>query len=311
METAVVVLNWNGMKFLEGCLDSLVKQTYRDFKIIFVDNASTDGSAEFVRKNYSRIRIISLKENTGFAKGNNYGIKEALKDEKVKYVVTLNNDAVPDKDFLKELVWKAKNGNFGMVSSRILFAESKKVDTLGLMLFKSGLFFDIKSESDLGKLLCPCGCAALYSRELLEDVELNNQFFDEDFFAYAEDADLGFRAVLRGWKCGYAEKAIAYHMHQGSSSKDFLIYHVNRNTCWAVFRNMPSALFFRNLFWFVLARAAILVKYLFKGKAHIVIKARFDALRKLGKIMKERKIIQRNKKISDGELDNLISGRLF
>lgn len=315
METAVIILNWNGKRFLKSCFDSLLNQSYRDFKVIFVDNGSKDGSIGFIKRDYKKglkkIKIISLKENTGFAKGNNEGIKEALKDKKIKYIVTLNNDAIIDKDFLKELTKKAQNKNIGMVSSRILFLKDKKTDTLGLMLFKSGLFFDIKNEADLKCLFCPCGCAALYKRELLEDIKLNNQYFDEDFFAYAEDADLGFRAVLRSWKCAYAENAVVYHMHQASSSMDFLIYHIERNTIWAILRNMPGSLFFRNLPWFILARAAILLKYLFKGKAHLIIKARLDAIRKIKKILNERKTIQKNKKIKNKDLNKLISRKMF
>ncbi|MDO8740204.1 MAG: glycosyltransferase family 2 protein [Candidatus Woesearchaeota archaeon] len=315
METAVIILNWNGKRFLKSCFDSLLNQTYKDFRIIFVDNCSKDSSVDFIKKNYrkelKKIKILQLNENTGFAKGNNEGIREALKDKKTKYVVTLNNDTIANKDFLKELTKKAQNRNIGMVSSRILFLKDKKIDTLGLMLFKSGLFFDIKNEANLKYLFCPCGCAALYKRELLEDIKLNNQYFDEDFFAYAEDADLGFRAVLRSWKCAYAENAVVYHMHQASSSRDFLVYHIERNTIWAILRNMPGALFFRNLPWFILTRAAILFKYLFKGKAHLIIKARLDVLKKLGKVLNERKSIQKNKKIKNKDLNKSISKRLF
>ena len=100
-KVAVIIVNWNGKKFLGNCLKSVYEQSYDNFDLYFVDNGSIDDSVEFVKKNFPKACIISLTENTGFALGNNIGIEKALEDSDVEYVVLLNNDTVTEKDWLQ------------------------------------------------------------------------------------------------------------------------------------------------------------------------------------------------------------------
>src|SRR3989344_3399710 len=121
-KASIIIVNWNGMKFLKNCLDSVYKQTYKNFQVYFVDNGSIDGSSEFVKKNYLKAKIIQLDKNYGFAKPNNIAIKESFKDKEVEYIVCLNNDTIVDKNWLKELVKTArKDKKIGAVGSLALY----------------------------------------------------------------------------------------------------------------------------------------------------------------------------------------------
>src|SRR3989338_3853888 len=121
VKLSVVVLNWNGKQYLNNCLGSLSKQNYKDFEVILVDNGSTDGSVDYVRKNFPKARVIENKKNLGFTIGNNIGIEKS----KGRYVFILNNDTKLDKSCLKELVnVMDSNKKIGMVSAKMLFFDS-------------------------------------------------------------------------------------------------------------------------------------------------------------------------------------------
>ena len=122
-KVGIIILNYNGEKFLKACLDSVLNQTYTNFEIFLVENGSTDGSIEFLEANYKdQINLIKLDKNTGFAKGNNIGIKEAFKDNEVKYIATLNNDTKVEENWLSEMIKTIKsNENIGSISSIMMF----------------------------------------------------------------------------------------------------------------------------------------------------------------------------------------------
>jgi len=239
VKLSVVVLNWNGKQYLNNCLGSLSKQNYKDFEVILVDNGSTDGSVDYVRKNFPKARVIENKKNLGFTIGNNIGIEKS----KGRYVFILNNDTKLDKSCLKELVnVMDSNKKIGMVSAKMLFFDSNKVDTLGLKVLKWGFTEDIKKAEQIP--FCPCGGAAFYRKAMLEDTKLDDDYFDSDYFIYADDYDLGFRARLRGWDCRLADKAIVYHLHGATMSKetDKQIYLGDRNRIWTIIKNYPNGL---------------------------------------------------------------------
>jgi len=128
INTSIIIVNWNGKHHLDVCLSSIFNQTYKDFNVIFVDNGSTDDSVEYVKNNFSEVNIIECKKNYGFAEGNNIGIRQALKNPEVKYIVTLNNDTETDKDWLKQLIEVAeKDEKIGAVSSKMLFFNQRNV----------------------------------------------------------------------------------------------------------------------------------------------------------------------------------------
>jgi GT2 family glycosyltransferase len=238
---SVVVLNWNGDRVIEACLRSVQAQTYHPLEVIVVDNASADGSVELIRSQFPKIRLIVNETNLGFGGGNNVGIRAS----QGKYVMVLNNDAQVHPQCIEELKESIeKDGRYGACASKILLKSSDNlIDAAGIVVCPDGLSigrgrlekgegFDRETEVFFGS-----GCACLYRREMLEDIGL----YDEDFFAYAEDTDLGWRARLAGWKCTYNPKAIVYHMHSASSGeyshlKAFL---VERNRIWVAAKNFP------------------------------------------------------------------------
>jgi GT2 family glycosyltransferase len=184
-----------------------------------------------------------LSENKGFAEGNNVGIREA----RGRYVVLANNDTQADPRFLEQLVLAAKRGTrVGMVAPKILnFYDRNLIDSVGgLVLCRDGIAQGRgRGEEDCGQydhldeVLMPSACAALYRREVFDDVGL----FDERFFAYCEDSDLGLRARRAGWEAISAPQAVVYHKYSASSStySPLKMYLVERNHYWVTLKNLP------------------------------------------------------------------------
>jgi len=242
---SVVIVNWNGRNLLEECLDSLLAQRFQDFEVILVDNGSQDGSADLVKERYPGVRLVSLTENRGFAGGNNAGIRIATG----AYVALLNNDTRTDPGWLEALVRAAEaDPGAGMWASKILsYDDPEVIDNTGLLIYRDGLArgrgrleLDRGQFEDEGEALFPSGCAALYRKTVLDEIGL----FDEDFFAYADDVDLGMRARLAGWGCQYVPTARVYHKYSSSSSaysplKAFL---VERNRIWVLLKYFPGEL---------------------------------------------------------------------
>jgi GT2 family glycosyltransferase len=240
---SVIVVNWNGLEYVPECLESVLRQRYGNTELIVVDNASTDGSLEWLRTRAS-IGLIELQRNTGFAGGVNAGVRSS----RGELIALLNSDAVAEPDWLQNLVAETSDPAIGMVASKILFYDRRDViDKAGHLLYPDGLNrgrgagetdrgqFDVAGES-----LFPDGCAALYRRSMLDDVGL----FDEQFFAYGDDADLGMRARWRGWLGRYAPGARVYHRHSSSLGKysPRKAYLVERNRVWLAFKLFPLPL---------------------------------------------------------------------
>lgn len=216
---SVVLLNWNGGSYIRLCLDHLLSQTCNDMEIIVVDNGSTDGSVEMIESEYPNLRIIKNERNLGFSKGMNQGIAES----KGEYIIPLNFDAFLDKDFVKEAIRavESRTEKIGMVASKVFrFAEGQKTQTLnsvGLFLLKRVALVSSKNAEHQEFVFGPHGCCPVLRRQMLEHVQLSRgEYFDNTYFAFGEDTDLWFRAQLSGWKCLFAPKAIAWHVHSGS-----------------------------------------------------------------------------------------------
>ncbi len=237
---SVIVLNWNGRRYLDGCLSSLRSQTFPDFEIILVDNGSTDGSVEWVEVHFPQVRIIRNAQNVGFAAGNN----QAIRASRTGYIVTLNNDTRVEPDWLASLVAEAeRDPGVGMCASKMLFADRPDIiNSTGISLDPVGIAWDRRGgEADDGRetepvqVFGPCAGAALYRRSMLDQIGL----FDEHFFAYLGDVDLAWRARLAGWRCLYVPHARVYHVHsatavEGSPFKNRLL---GRNKVWTIVKN--------------------------------------------------------------------------
>jgi GT2 family glycosyltransferase len=256
---SVVIVNWNGKHLLEECLGSLSRQRFTDFEVIVVDNGSRDGSVEYLRSARPGILLVDLPTNTGFAGGSNAGIRAASG----KYIALLNNDTRTDPSWLAELVTAAESTpTAGMWASKILsYDRPDVIDNVGLLLYRDGLARGKgRLEQDHGQYdqraeaLCPSGCAGLYRRQLLDEVGL----LDEDFFAYADDVDLGLRGRLAGWGCLYVPTAVVYHRYSSSSSSysAFKAFLVERNRIWVLLKYFPAEMILASPF-FTLQRLAL------------------------------------------------------
>lgn len=243
---SIIIPNWNGKRFLKGCLDSLKSQTFKDFKVIIVDNNSHDDSASFVKENYPDVKIIELASNRGFAGGVNEGIKAA----KGSLIFLLNNDTVVDEYCLQALYSAAReNPDTGFFATKMIFYGSNPpvINAAGDALGIDGAARNIGyKEVDTGQydvereVFGACAGAALYRREIFDEIGL----FDEDFYIILEDVDLDFRAQLAGYRCLYVPKAVVYHIHAGSMGKtsDFTFYWITRNDLNVLIKNMPILL---------------------------------------------------------------------
>ena len=246
LAVSVVIANLNRRDLLELCLESLWRQTFTEFEVVVVDNGSSDDSAAYLRSvQNSRLRVVELPTNLGFAGGCNAGIVKA----RGRFIATLNNDAEVDPAWLTELVRVMESApGIGMCASKILFhGERDRIDKAGHLIYLDGLNHGRGSgEPDIGQfekseeVLFPDGAAALYRREMLDQVGL----FDDVFFAYGDDADLGLRGRLAGWTCIYVPTAVCYHMHSATAGefsplKAFLI---ERNRIFVLVKLFPPIL---------------------------------------------------------------------
>ncbi|MDX2267308.1 MAG: glycosyltransferase family 2 protein [Bryobacter sp.] len=252
-EATVIVVNFNRVNLLADCLRSLEAQTYQNFEVVVVDNGSVDDSVEVLGKQFPHVRVVRNAENRGFCAANNQGFKAANAN---KYFVLLNNDAVANPGWLEELVTTAeKFPRAGMVGSKIYVAGSERtIDKVGHLLYWDGQNRGQGAgEEDLGQydqedILWPDGCAALYRREMIEQ----SGGFDEDFFAYADDADLGLHGRLLGWEAKLAPRAVVWHHRGATLGKHNLrrIQLIERNRLWLVWKHFPLRLVLLNPIFF-------------------------------------------------------------
>lgn len=242
LKVSIIVLSWNGKQYLETCLSSLRMQTYPNIEIIFVDNGSTDGSAEFVKAGYPDVSIIRHNKNLGFAQGVNSGIMIS----KGEYIATINNDTEADKEWIARLVRTMEQDPCtGSCASKMLrYYDRDIIDSAGIVVYQNGNAYDRGvQEKDVGQydskdeIFGACAGAALYRRQMLDEIGL----FDKDYFAYFEDVDLSFRMHLFGWKCIFVPDAVVYHMHSATSrpSSPFKIFYIERNKLWNMWKYFP------------------------------------------------------------------------
>jgi len=308
---SVIILTWNGRPYLGECLNSLAGQTFRDFETILVDNGSADGSAAFVRSQFPWVRLLELPENAGFAEGNNRGLALA----QGTYIVTLNNDTKVAPAFLAELVRVADADlRIGMVAAKMRnYCRPEQIDAAGLKVAFNGLGYNIgfgetdQGQHDSAPLFGPCGGAALYRRAMLEEIG----FFDADFFAYYEDFDLAWRARLAGWKAVAAARALVYHVHSatGGEMSPFKVYHTHRNKWFVIVKNWPGPLLRRHLAALVFTDLAAFCLALLRGRGRAALRARLDAVRSLGSLLRKRAGIQAARALSDAQAAALFSPR--
>ncbi|OGL48710.1 MAG: hypothetical protein A2161_05460, partial [Candidatus Schekmanbacteria bacterium RBG_13_48_7] len=219
------------METIKDCMDSVYNQKNVLFEIIVVDNGSTDGSIEYLKSNYPAVKIISNNNNLGYSKANNQGIAVAKGD----YLLLLNSDALLTPDCMNRFLSSIKeDSQVGSVSGKVLRMNGSMniIDSTGIILNRKKFSPADRGEgeTDVGQynnkeyIFGVSGAAAFYSRKMLENVRVNNEIFDEDFFAYYEDLDLAWRAQIFGWKCLYIPDALIYHLRKGPKAQNRMVY---------------------------------------------------------------------------------------
>jgi GT2 family glycosyltransferase len=300
----VVIPNWNGERFLEICLGSLRTQTFRDFETLVVDNGSSDGSIELARRDFPKVRVISLDKNRGFSAAVNVGIMVS----EANLVALLNNDTEVDPGWLEALVRAAaEHPEAGFFASKLVdFRDRRLLDGAGDALRKSGLPYRLgHGERDRGQfereafVFSACAAAALYRRSVFEEIGL----FDEDFFSNCEDGDLSFRAQLVGYRCLYVPDAVVYHMGSASTGgkrSSTTTRLGTQNGMNLLVKNLPAALVWRLLPSIVAGQLARAVTVgLSPGGRRAYLNGLAGALRLLPRMLKKRREIQKRRRVSD------------
>jgi GT2 family glycosyltransferase len=311
---SVIIVNYNGLRFLENCLASLKKQTYpcAKYEVIVVDNGSADDSIAFIRNNSPEVKIIEAQKNLGFAAGNNLGFKHAKGD----FFALLNNDTEVPENWLSALADSMlKSKSIGLVTCKILFhGDRQTINSTGLELLSDGRGSDRGfREKDSGQynqiedVFGACGASVLLRKEMLTDIG----YFDERLFMYYEDLDLAWRAKLRNWRCVYTPETVVYHIHCGSSGEwsNFFTYHVERNRALVCVKNAPLGMALRCVSIVAIKSCIRIIQGLFMGIvqrekikiAKTYLHVLISLLCNLPSFIKTRYSIQNSRKTSRGE----------
>jgi len=312
---SVSVLVYNHRQYLEKCVESVLSQTYANIELLVIDNGSEDGSVELMKRRFPGVTLVESGENMGYAGGHN----KAIRMSHGAYFVALNPDVVLTTTFIEEKVRAAEQDvRIGMVEGKMLkikfdghtWRETGLLDSTGLVLRKNRKNYERgHGEPDDGRysdgefVFGAFGAAPLYRREMLEELKIGDEYFDEDFFAYREEVDLAWRAQLRGWKCLYTPKAIAYHVHSYSPETR---KQQPRSLRRLQFRNR-YLLMLKNDSWrnmlrhapYILGFEVLALCYVLLREPHLLL-GYWDALRLLPKMIQKRRIIQSKKLVPDG-----------
>jgi GT2 family glycosyltransferase len=311
---SVIIVNYNNRKYLEKCLESVFNSNYPDLEVVFVDNASTDGSVDLVKKMFGckcSLIIIQNSENLGYAEGNNVGIRHASGE----YFVLLNNDTEVDRDWISELVRvMGSDICIGAVQSKLVSMNSReRLDSAGGFIDRFGFPMERGAqEEDCGQykiedeIFYAKGAGFAVRRCILKETGL----FDKDYFLYFEETDLCWRIWLRGYRIVFAPKSIVYHFGFASISETKtqknLIYDYlsTKNQTMTLLKNyelsnvikyVPRLVFLKVLFDFATFRLHHFMRV--RGILYVI--------RHLDKIWVKRKIVQENvRRKRDGILFN-------
>ena len=300
---------------LTRCLDKLRQQVFKDFRVMVIDNASSQEAPAGLSGRYPEVEFISNAANKGFAAANNQAI---LLSDDTEYVALLNPDAFPEADWLGRLMEAAgKYPEYVAFASRQLMDRDAAIlDGEGDVVHASGLVWrDGHGKKDGGENLTPrevfspCAAAALYRRDALCSVG----GFDEDFFCYVEDVDLGFRLRLKGYRCLLIPAAVVHHIGSattGGQQSDFAVYHGHRNLVWVYVKDMPGWIFWLCLPLHIAMNLAVIVLFAIRGRFGTIIRAKRDAISGLPVMWRKRRAIQKARSVLPGEIWRVLDKRL-
>jgi len=320
---SIIIPNWNGCVDLKDCLASVAVQRYNHFEIIVVDNGSNDDSVSFICDNYPDVKLILNSRNFGFAHAVNQGINVSQGD----YVALLNNDTIVDPGWIVELVSVMESDErIGMAAPKILKYDNRDlIDSAGVGIYPDGMSRGRGMlEKDNGQfnsreeILLPSGCAALYRKKMLDEIGE----FDETFFAYGEDTDLGLRSRKAGWSAVYVPESVVFHKYSATSgaASSLKAFYAERNRILVAVKNFPVSLLLVSPLY--TARRYVALMEGLKKKCGtgaefvenysalrlmgILLKSYSDALRKIPEMISKRKKINTQTKLSNKEFRKLL-----
>lgn len=325
-KVSINLVTHHSLEYLPGCLNSIQKQTYRDFAILVIDNHSTDATLEYLKKNWPAIKIIKNEQNLYFSKAHNQGIEASS----AEYILVANPDIVLADDCLEQLVKTLDHdASLASVGPKLLRLNDLKagsefdmIDAAGLKALRNRQFINRgEGEEDRGQynqaqeVFGNSAALVLYRRKALAEVKINQEYFDEDLAFYKEDIDLAWRLILYGWSNFYNFRAVAYHRREAvkdSSPDGFKLketrkrrsalvnYYSYRNQFLILIKNeLASNLFwwFPYIGWFEFKKIIFLILF-----EQSTLKALAGAIRLKPKFLKKRRIIMKNKKVGQAEI---------
>lgn len=307
MLVSIIIVGWNHWFTLKNCFDSIYQQNYRNIEIIFIDNASFDGSVSNVRQTYPKVKVIANKDNLGFCRGNNAGIKEASGE----YIFILNPDVILEPNSITELVdASTKDPNVGICTPKLLLHPGRVINSVGMRFNKFGRVYhmgdgelDIGQYEEMKNIPMVAGACMFCKKDMFIDIGM----FDEDYFAYSEDTELSLRAWWMGWKCIYVPTAVACHVRNSAAKKysqyvEIARYHEQRNRYWNILTYMPFCYLFKALPLIIAKESTIFIKGLLRailyGRRPIEVRARIAFFRMLPRLIKKRFHINSRRKIT-------------
>jgi GT2 family glycosyltransferase len=315
LKVGAIIVTYNSWGHLERCLAAIASQSVPFHRVIVIDNASDITRAVSGIVHAPQFEFIRNEHNAGFAMANNRGV--AILDD-CEWVALINPDAFLLSNWLETMLSVATRGNaFSFFGSTLLMADAPGIlDGTGDIYHASGLVWrndhgaaKPSVQPEEREIFSPCAAAALYRR----DVFLAVGGFDEDFFCYVEDMDLGFRLRLAGHRCLYVPLAIAHHVGavtSGGAHSDFAVYHGHRNLVWAYVKNMPAPVFWAMLPFHLALNAATIAVFALRGQTHIICRAKWDAFRGLGHAWRKRRKIQHDRVLKSIDLWRLLDKRV-
>lgn len=300
----VVVVNYNAGDYLRGCLASLARQTFTDFETIVVDNASTDGSLDRIAETPANLTILRQDGNLGFAAANNIGARNG----RGRWLALLNPDAEAAPDWLANLMRAASERptHRMLASLQVNLHDPTKLDGAGDCYlaygyaWRGGFGHKVESAPAAGECFAPCGAATFLPR----DVFLDSGGFDERYFCYHEDVDLGFRLRLRGERCQFVPEAVVRHAGSAISGRTsrFAVFHGVRNGVWTYVKNMPGwLLLLTSPVWFI-GSLALLLRGAVRGAFVPTWQGFAAAFAGLGPALQSRRVVKAQRSVSTAKL---------
>ena len=308
---SIIIVNLNGKQHLEKCLPSIFSQIHKSIEVILVDNASSDDSVGWVKRNYPNVKIVINDQNLGFCQANDIGYNHS----KGKYILFLNNDTQVTRHFLVNLikVIKAEN-NIGGVQSKILFMDDpKRLDSAGSYLTRTGFLYhyglyalDAEEFENKFDVFSAKGACMMFRREVLEKVKVDGEIFDQRYFAYFEETDLCHRVWLAGYRVVFVPDSVIYHKFGATSQKldkSFVEYHSYKNRLNSYLKNLGLTTLVIIIPIHLLICCVLSIVFFLKGKPSItiaIIKAIFWNIFQIRKTLNKRyKIQQAIRKLRD------------